>query len=445
MKFRLVESITNEALLLHWGDLDKGIKADKRSIMAGRGTGHFGTGFYFVSKDNYLNKDEFKYDYDTNRPVYELDSSSYKLFTPKSNSEAYALHDALKEINRSYDLIDAPLYNEDELKQEMYDAEESAVYGNSTGEEEIDDINDIFSYTDVSEEVAEKLVRDALASFLIKYDRRYTEEDRETLMNKRSGQLEDYARDCISRLISAQDRLQYAIKDLKNILGVSEDKIKEVVRKASKSTSEDSVSTLLMKALGYEGVDVSHLNKDGDGLRGLDNFAYGTVIYDLKPGTYRRIREPRSGDRTDEAYLDKEEKFWDYRTAEVNGKDIFDTSKTGMSYYDTFLTDNEERDEIRDIKGVDGRIVEMSPNEYFEECAKMFGTTAEYEKQTTLEDTDRIEHLKEVISNYNKRFPITMINRYANGQEGRHRMAVAGELFGYDTKFPVLVIEKIKE
>ena len=444
MKFRLVESITNEALLLHWGDLDKGIKADKRSIMGGRGTGHFGTGFYFVSKDNYLNKDEFKYDYDTDRPVYELDSSSYKLFAPKSNSEAYALHDALKEINRSYDLIDAPLYDSDDLRRELDDVEYDAVYGNATGEDE-DDIDALFSYTEVSEEVAEKLVRDAIASFLIKYDRRYTEDDRDELMNKNSGQLEYYAKDCISRLVSDQERLQYAVNELKNILGVSEDKIKEVVRKESKSTSEDSVSTLLMKALGYEGVDVSHLNKDGDGLRGLDNFAYGTVIYDLKPGTYRRVREPRSGARTDEAYLDKEEKFWDYRTAEVNGKDIFDTSKTGMSYYDTFLTDNEERDEIRDIKGIDGRIVEMSPNEYFEECAKIFGTTAEYEKQTTLEDADKIEHLKEVISKYNKRFPITMIARYDNGQEGRHRMAVAGELFGYDTKFPVLVIEKIKD
>ena len=296
MKFRLVESITNEALLLHWGDLDKGIKADKRSIMAGRGTGHFGTGFYFVSKDNYLNKDEFKYDYDTNRPVYELDSSSYKLFTPKSNSEAYALHDALKEINRSYDLIDAPLYDSDDLRRELNDVEYDAVYGSATGEDE-DDLDALFSYTDVSEEVAEKLVRDAIASFLIKYDWRYTEDDRDELMNKNSGQLEYYAKDCISRLVSNQERLQYAIKDLKNILGVSEDKIKEVVRKASKSTSEDSVSTLLMKALGYEGVDVSHLNKDGDGLRGLDNFSYGTVIYDLKPGTYKRIREPRGNSK----------------------------------------------------------------------------------------------------------------------------------------------------
>lgn len=46
-----------------------------------------------------------------------------------------------------------------------------------------------------------------------------------------------------------------------------------------------------MKALGYEGVDVSHLSSDSDGLSGLDNFAYGSVVYDLKPGTYRKVRD----------------------------------------------------------------------------------------------------------------------------------------------------------
>ena len=54
---------------------------------------------------------------------------------------------------------------------------------------------------------------------------------------------------------------------------------------------EDSKSTVFMKLMGYEGTDVTHLNKDGDGLRGPDNFNYGSVIYDLKPGTYRKIKE----------------------------------------------------------------------------------------------------------------------------------------------------------
>ena len=44
-----------------------------------------------------------------------------------------------------------------------------------------------------------------------------------------------------------------------------------------------------MKLLGYEGVDVTHLTSDAQGLSGLDNFAYGSVVYDLKPNTYRKL------------------------------------------------------------------------------------------------------------------------------------------------------------
>ena len=45
-----------------------------------------------------------------------------------------------------------------------------------------------------------------------------------------------------------------------------------------------------MKKLGYEGVDVTHLNKDAGGQRGLDDFSIGSVVYDLKPNTYRKIK-----------------------------------------------------------------------------------------------------------------------------------------------------------
>jgi hypothetical protein len=55
----------------------------------------------------------------------------------------------------------------------------------------------------------------------------------------------------------------------------------------------DSISTLFIKKMGYEGVDVTHLNKEEDGLSGLDNFSYGSVVYDLKPGTYRKIRDKK--------------------------------------------------------------------------------------------------------------------------------------------------------
>ena len=140
-----------------------------------------------------------------------------------------------------------------------------------------------------------------------------------------------------------------------------------------------------------------------------------------------------------EAYLDSEEKFYDYRTGSVSGKNIFDTTKSGTSYYDDFLTDS-GRQYMKKEKNLDGKIVQMSPNKYFKECGNIFGTTAEKQKNQTVADKQTIAHLTEVIQKYKRQFPITMLNYAANSQEGRHRMAVAGNLFGYDTEFPVLVV-----
>ena len=74
---------------------------------------------------------------------------------------------------------------------------------------------------------------------------------------------------------------------------VDEEDVEDLVINAYNTKSEDSISTLVMKGLGYEGIDVSHLQKSGQGVMGLDDFSYGTVVYDLKPNTYKRIAEPR--------------------------------------------------------------------------------------------------------------------------------------------------------
>ena len=51
---------------------------------------------------------------------------------------------------------------------------------------------------------------------------------------------------------------------------------------ALKNNSDKTPSTLIMQSLGYDGIDVRHLNHDAQGLAGLDNFGFGSVIYDLK-------------------------------------------------------------------------------------------------------------------------------------------------------------------
>lgn len=145
-----------------------------------------------------------------------------------------------------------------------------------------------------------------------------------------------------------------------------------------------------------------------------------------------------------EGYLDAEQKFYDYRTRAVSGSNIFDENTTGVSFYDQFLGTS-ELDYLRDKKNLVGSIVYMSPNEYYKECSEhAFGrrkVTAQSLKAQRAADKSTLDHLKQVIQTYKRRFPLPYINYAEGGQEGLHRMYVAGELFGWDSpKHPVLVI-----
>lgn len=252
----------DEATLMHWGDLDKGIKADSKAIMYGRGTGHFGTGFYFVNKEHF---GDMKYDYKPERPIYELDTSSYNLFEPRTNSQAYDLHTYLKIVNELKDDCFNP-YDEYALRREL---------------------DDIMYYED-----SNKLVK-----FIEKYEPealKWDDQLKDDIKEERWLAVENYCKDIIDDLISRYDRADIASEKLAYILRKPKDEIYELIKKAHfNKNASDLTSTLVMKALGYEGIDVSRFMKDSEGLQGIDNFGYGSVIYDVKPGTYKRILEPR--------------------------------------------------------------------------------------------------------------------------------------------------------
>ena len=141
---------------------------------------------------------------------------------------------------------------------------------------------------------------------------------------------------------------------------------------------------------------------------------------------------------------------FDYGTGEVKGKDIFDLSTTGTtgSWQDLLL--GRDTDYYKNKKNLKGQVVQMTPNEYYKECAKMFrsnrgsDTTAEDLKIQRKRDNGEkyIEELKDVILKKKKKFPVCVLDlSYNAGQEGLHRMMVAGDLFGWDTNFPVLLVE----
>lgn len=297
MKFKLIEKIA-----YHYGDLDVARKADRRAIMGGRGTGHFGTGFYMVSFS-----DPSKASGYNDRALWEIDLDQYNLFKPRSNDEAYELHDSLKVLNSS---INFNLINKDRI---LNDVDEFISRVSVTdlllmdyyrdkldsGELSEDDIEDMFIYGNYDEK---ELIPDStvdkvsleLRDYLLSEEiDDYTVSEILVDFEKRKfGAVEQTVENYIDNRKNKIKKFNQAVIDLSYIFGKD---VRDEARDAVLSKDqEDSKSTVFMKSLGYEGIDVTHLNKSDRGTSGLDNFTYGSVIYDLKPGTYKKIKEKGS-------------------------------------------------------------------------------------------------------------------------------------------------------
>ena len=79
----------------HYGDLGKGRDTYRKNMTKqGRGTGHFGTGTYFIG--HRLDNDDIY----TNRPLHQIDFNNQKnLLKLDSEHDAFELHNFLKMIN----------------------------------------------------------------------------------------------------------------------------------------------------------------------------------------------------------------------------------------------------------------------------------------------------------------------------------------------------------
>ena len=131
-----------------------------------------------------------------------------------------------------------------------------------------------------------------------------------------------------------------------------------------------------------------------------------------------------------------DDEFYDYQTDNIEfdssgnpTKDIFDTSTLGgYSTYDDYMNDSKY-------------IIMSTPKEYFEHAAKGFGVPYNTLISKIKNDEEDLEFLKKVIYKAKKKFPMPYISK-SNGsrQEGLHRLYIAGELFGWNEKFPVLLL-----
>lgn len=143
-------------------------------------------------------------------------------------------------------------------------------------------------------------------------------------------------------------------------------------------------------------------------------------------------------------YLDKENDIVDFGTGKilVSG-DIFD-SKTHVPFYDQLFSNPKYMADKYNLKG---EIVMMSPTQYYKDCAdKIFdNSSVESLKASRRASKQVLNNIRDIIFKYRTKVFLPYINYAEKKQEGLHRMMVAGDEFGWDTKFPVLVINWVDE
>lgn len=256
LKKKKEEQIPDENLGISYGDGGKGRDTFYGEIDGSRGTGHFGTGTYFVSPEGLVG-DTYK-----QRPAFKIDFSEYdNLYKPDDKNDAFNLHDYLKDINRGVEKLNQDDYwNLFSIKSDYDD--DYDYYSNTFKKLKSAGLNPM---------TYDEYKNDSYYSNYGKGYGNYLDEVKDDAIN-----LQDSMKNNAFRV----EELQFRLKGIKK---EQIDKAYEEVRKAKERYSkmsfdekrkQDSLSTVFMKALGYNGIDVRFIPE-------LDNSTYGSVIYDL--------------------------------------------------------------------------------------------------------------------------------------------------------------------
>ena len=110
----------------------------------------------------------------------------------------------------------------------------------------------------------------------------------------------------------------------------------------------------------------------------------------------------------------------------------YNNYRTGINHYDILLKNKEYG---REVLGEDYEIINMTPKEYIQRCADLFGVTYEYLTSTRIDEALKNCYIE--MSNQT-RFNIPMINYKKGSQEGLHR-AICSLLLEEET-IPVMII-----
>ena len=293
----------------HYGDLGKAHDTNYFAMNGSRrGTGHFGTGTYFVSGDYEVGPDSTY----AKRPINYSNFDDYNLARPATDQDGFDLHDALKQINYNNSPVNEELYN----KLLPYYEASFGTTNDLLSDESIDNYKNIRNLLEQAGVETEEFNGDSYS----RYER--------DLEDKITDVLNDY------------DRFGKAEKDLKRILGVSDEQFNNAIEKVRQVKNEynnynddqkltaDSLSTIFMKELGYEGVDVRHL-------KGLNDTEFGSVIYDLKDNKRETNSQAPKAQKAEETFKNIKTKE-DMDKLISNLKDKVENIKTGEDLKNTF-------------------------------------------------------------------------------------------------------------
>lgn len=282
----------------HYGaeNIDYNKKSERLSTRSDRGSGAFGTGTYFFGEDG---AERAKgYHFTDGKTEHKVDFSDYNLFKPANARDGKTLHEIFKKLDNNYQHKGPKTTREywDEMRKirdsiEQYEyltseqAEDLKARLMELGEEE--DVVDYILWNNSDDQGVKPL---------------YLDSDLRDLSNGKYYDSRHPNREYAYDRIKEYEDTKRNIWRLALILNEDEDNLRSIVNKAMRSAEADthkadfdsgnydSVGTRVMKALGYEGIDVR-------GIKELDNSFYGSVIYDLKPESVRYSYNKEEADK----------------------------------------------------------------------------------------------------------------------------------------------------
>lgn len=338
---------TSKNIGYHAGDLGKAEHLQNQ-LGSNRGTGHFGTGTYFVGDKSKISNDTYG-----KRPQHEIDLSDYNLYTPKNTPEARILHDdILKFINRDYLGLNEQRITEEALERVSYgehdsriqamkdlglwDEEEFQAWFNQSSDDYIaskSESAEIFNYIkDISDKAKSRM----------EYQQNVV--DRQ---ERFETSVEKLGLSSVEEAYKILDKIVSDIKEEHDIDLRADKYVSQSVYNKKELAKGDSLSTRFMKALGYDGVDVRHIKE-------YDDTTHGSVVYDLKSDKKEAEQTETEVDvATDETVSDVVEDIKDEHP-EMTEKEIEDgieAAKELIRFSDgktNSLTANQSENVIRD-------------------------------------------------------------------------------------------------